>query len=139
MSFYSYDDGSGCKEILTADEAARKVRDSIEFYESRAKMMEERNKILIDNAKEWVENKLKIENENLKRRIKLCLVELQSEKELESYLDFKNKHEKCRACAKIYQYQFPYVIQVGNSFGYTSTAICPICNEKKDITDTEVW
>ena len=140
MGFSVYDtDTSDFYEVLTAQELSDKVYKSINFYQERADKLAKENQELMDDALSRANDQLKQEITKLKERLKLCVVELGSEKELEAYNNFKQAHERCRSFSKYFQAQFPYIIQSSSGVGILSKAKCPICGEEKDITDTEVW
>ena len=140
MGVSVYDtDTSDFYEVLSAKELSDKVYKSINFYQERADKLAKVNKELMNDALSRANDQLKQENTRLKERLRLCIVELNSEKELEAYNAFEKEHERCRSFSKYFQTQLPYVIQSSSGIGMISRAKCPICGEEKDITDMEVW
>lgn len=125
--------------VFTAEELSKNVYDTINYYKKRVDTLQKENTKLLNNALNVAEEQLKKENEQLRNQLKLCVVELASEKELKAYNNFVKEHEKCRNLAKINYGKAPYVIQYGTGIGNITQVRCPICNEMIDITDTGVW
>lgn len=111
----------------------------IEHYSDKIKMLEEENKILLQDAKKVADEDLKSENAELKKRLELSYGRFSSEKELKAFNAFVKKHTKCRLKHKINGGKMPYVIPYGTGIGQCVTVVCPVCGEKKEITDTSVW
>lgn len=86
-----------------------------------------------------IRNEHDAENRQLRDRLRFCVAELHSEKELEAYKAFVQEHEKCRLDTKINGGKMPYVIQYGTGIGVCTTVVCQACGEKKDITDIDLW
>ena len=140
MSFHLYDtDTKDFTEIYQAKELSKKVYDTVKFYQDRADNLIKANQVLIDNARTYVDEQLKKENDELKRRLSLCIVELASDKELAAYNAFSKKHQDCRSNAKTFLGMMPFVIQNNVGVGNISKVKCPICGDTEDITDTGVW
>lgn len=138
MSFYAMDTNTNeTMTIYTGKELAKAVENSIEWYYSHAKALEKQNQRLMEDAKAVVEEQLNQKINNLEARLRRCLTELSSDKEVEMYKEFSKKHAECRLHCS---YNIlPYVKQKGTGIGIISIAVCPICGEEKDITDTEAW
>lgn len=79
------------------------------------------------------------ENKRLKDMLRFCVAELYSEKELEAYNAFCEKHMKCRLDTKIHGGMMPYVVQYGTGIGVITKVHCQVCGEEEDITDSDVW
>lgn len=140
MGFLVYDaEREDPYKVFTAEELSKNVYDTINYYKKRVDTLQKQNTKLINNALEIAEEQLKKENEQLRNRLKLCVVELANEKELKAYNNFVKEHEKCRNLAKINHGKAPYVIQYGVGVGTITQVRCPICNEMIDITDTGAW
>ena len=138
MGFYLYDaETKDFNEILSAKELSKKVYDTLNFYQERCEMLIKANQELMEEARARADAQLKQENERLRERLNLCVVELNSTKELEAYKAFIDEHKRCRSFSKYFQDLTPYIIQHRSQFGTINKAKCPICNEEKDITDME--
>lgn len=138
MSFYAMNtDTNETMTIYTGEELAKAVENSINWYRSRAEVLEKQNQRLVEDAKAVIEKQLEQKISNLEARLHRCLTELNSDKEVEMYNEFSKKHAECRLHCS-YDIR-PYVKQKGTGIGIISIAVCPICGEEKDITDMEVW
>ena len=140
MGFLVYDaEREDPYTVFTAEELSKNVYNTINYYKKRVDTLQKENTKLLNNALKVAEEQLKKENEQLRNQLKLCVVELASEKELKAYNNFVKEHEKCRNLAKINYGKAPYVIQYGTGIGNITQVRCPICNEMIDITDTGAW
>ena len=92
-----------------------------------------------DDIAAEIENGFEAENRMLKNRLRFSIVELNSDKELDAYNAFCEKHMKCRMDAKTNGGMMPYVTQYGTGIGVCTTVCCQICGEKENITDTTAW
>ena len=138
--FNIYDtDSREFTEIYTAEELRDKVFDTIKYYEQKSEALHKTNQRLIDDAKAIVERGYKKEIEALKERLRLSYGEFASQKELDAYNDFTNRHMHDRLTSKYNGGRAPYLIPTGTGVGTNLKVVCPICGESEDITDTEVW
>ena len=127
------------KTIYSADEIAAGVRNTIEYYQNKCDWLLEKNKELLEQAKEYIYNQLKEENKALKRRLALSYGEFASYKEKEAYEDFERRHMHNRETSKFNSGRAPYLIPIGTGIGTILHVKCPICGEEEDITDSEAW
>ena len=138
--FNFYDtDSQEFTEVYTAEELRDKVFDTIKYYEQKSEALHKTNQRLIDDAKAIVERGYKKEIEALKERLRLSYGEFASQKELDAYNDFTNRHMHDRLTSKYNGGRAPYLIPTGTGVGTNLKVVCPICGESEDITDTEVW
>ena len=108
-------------------------------YIERNEELKEQNEKLLNDAKACADEALRYENESLKQRLSLSYGQFSSEKELKAFNAFSKKHEKCRAKFRADNGRAPYIIPYGTGLGTCVTAVCPVCGEKKEITDISVW
>ena len=101
--------------------------------------LKSQNERLLNDAKALADEELRRENESLKQRLSLSYGQFSSEKELKAFKAFSKKHAKCRANFKADNGRAPYIIPDGTGLGTCVTAVCPVCGEKKEITDISVW
>ena len=94
-----------------------------------------------EDAKIYADRKLIEENKQLKEKLDLCYCGymFDSKKEVEAFKAFEQKHIHNRKTRKMEGGKMPYVISYGHGLGCCKTAVCQICGEKEDITDTGVW
>ena len=123
--------------VYSAEELSDIVKSTIEFYQSEAKEANERANKTYEEVKAQVKNDYREENEKLKEALQLSYGSFASLKEKESYDEFINEHRACYKNNKCTE--FPFIISIGTGLGISKTVICPICEKRKDITDTEVW
>lgn len=129
---------SGGKEILGAKELSEAVYNTLKFYEDRADKAKERAEKTREEVAQEIHNEWEEENKRLKERLRLSVVELNSQKELDEYDAFVEKHKNCKG-SQIGDGYTPMLRQYGTGFGTGTIVSCPICNESVDITDTSCW
>ena len=140
MSFNFYDtDTKEYQEILTAQEASKKIYDTIQFYATRAEELNKANQELRDKAIEIVKHQYEDEIAQLKQQLSLSYGEFASQKELDAYRDFEKRHMHNRLTFRYNGGRAPYLIPTGTGVGTVLKVVCPICNESEDITDMEAW
>ncbi len=130
--------GAGGKKILGAKELSDAVYNTLKFYEDRAdearsQASKTREEVMQEIHNEWDE-----ENQMLKERLRLSLVELNSQKELDEYNAFVEKHRNCNG-SRIGDDYTPLLRQYYTGFGRGAVVSCPICGGSVDITDTSCW
>jgi len=67
------------------------------------------------------------------------IVWVHTEKELESWNAFVEKHKACAPDISATHGKFPYVAQFGAGVGVITKAHCQYCGEIEDITDRTGW
>lgn len=126
-------------EIYTSEELRDRVFNTIKYYEQRNEALYKTNQRLIDDAKAIVEENYKKDIEALKECLRLSYGQFVSQKELDAYNDFTNRHMHNRLTNKYNGGRAPYLIPTGTEIGTILHVKCPICGEEEDITDTEAW
>ena len=122
-----------------ANELAEDVRREIISAAKNAKRwLEESQKTREEIAAE-IKNEHDEENQYLKNELRYSVARLNSDKELEAWNRFVEKHEPCRLKRKIDGGKIPYITQYGTGIGICTKAHCQVCGESEDITDSEVW
>lgn len=115
-----------------------------EPFRERIKELEAENKELREKAKGFADKELKKEIEWLKERLDLSFGEFASQKELKAFKEFCKKHkhaEQMKGMEHVAGWvaKYPYVIEEATGLGHMVKAVCPICGDKKDITDIRCW
>ena len=129
-------------DIIAENEASRlanEVRDTIMQYHNiaqRALVKAERTK---KQVRAEVLNEYATENECLRRELRYSVACVHSDKELDAYNKFVEKHQACQLGYKIDGGKMPYVVQFGTGVGVCTKVCCQICGETEDITDTSIW
>lgn len=126
-------------EVCTAEELQNKVFNTIKYYEQQNEILHKANQRLLNDAKTIVEESYKKDIEALKERLRLSYGQFSSQKELDAYNDFTNRHMHDRLLSKYNGGRAPYLIPTATGIGTILKVVCPICGESEDITDTEVW
>ncbi len=122
-----------------ADEIAGKVRSAIRSYAIRThdalvKAYRDKQEIIRE-----VKNEYEDENRELRQQLALSVATLASQRELESWYTFIDKHEACRLGNKYDGGKLPYITQFGTGIGMITKAHCQVCGAVEDITDESVW
>lgn len=136
--FRAYIDGTS-STIYNTKELEEIIHNSMSYYETRVHTLEERVKMLENDAKLWIDNKTQAEIQSLKNQLSLSYGEFASQKEKNAYEEFEKIHMHNRTTSKYNGGRAPYLIPTGTGFGTNLRVVCPICGESKDITDTEAW
>lgn len=129
---------AGGEKILGAKELSDVVYNTLKFYEDRADEAREQARKTREEVMQEIHNEWDEENQRLKERLRLSLVELNSQKELDDYNAFVAKHKNCKG-SRIGNDCTPLFRQYGTGFGVGTVLFCPICSESVDITDTSCW
>ena len=127
------------KTIYKKDELTKYVHDTIEYYENYNKQLIEQNKKLGEDAISVVRADYEEELQYLHNRLAMSYGEFATEKEKQAYKDFEQRHMHERLTSKSKGGKAPYLIPTGTGIGTYLEVVCPICGEKENITDLEVW
>lgn len=126
-------------EVYTPDELRKMVFNSMRYYERMNEELRKTNQRLIKNAQAVVENDFKKEIEALEERLRLSYGQFSSQKELDAYNDFTNRHMHDRLTSKYNGGREPYIIPHQTGLGCIKKVVCQICGESEDITDMEMF
>lgn len=137
--FYVTDLNDYSATVYDHDELTKMVSDTIHYYEEANKQLIELNNRLIENAEQVVRKDYEDQIDYLNERLNLSYGEFASEKELQAYKDFTNRHMHNRAESKANGGLAPYIIPNYTGLGCIKKVVCQICGESEDITDTEAW
>ena len=126
-----------------AEENARRLADAvhdriIQSYERERDAIERAEKTR-DEVKAELVNEFAEENAMLRDDLRLSVARLSSEKELDAYTQFVEKHSECRMRSIADGGKMPYVTQIGTGVGTCTKVHCQVCGESEDITDISVW
>ena len=137
--FYVTDLNDYSATVYDHDELTKMVSDTIHYYEEANKQLIELNNHLTENAEQVVREDYEDQIDYLNERLNLSYGEFASEKELQAYKDFTNRHMHNRAESKANGGLAPYIIPNYTGLGCIKKVVCQICGESEDITDTEAW
>jgi len=138
--FNIYDtDSREFTKVYTAEELRDRVFNTIKYYEQQNEDLHKTNQRLIDDAKAIVEEDYKKKIKTLEERLRLSYGQFSSQKELDAYNDFTNRHMHNRLTNKYNGGRAPYLIPTAVGVGTDLKVVCPICGEAEDITDTNMW
>ena len=138
--FYSIDNVTGdTKKIYSPNELTQMLNDTFTYYQQETVNARAQANKTHDEVAANIQNKYAEENAHLKEKSKFSYGFFSSEKELEAWRAFCVKHEKCRLQSKHDGGKMPYIIPYGTEVGQRVTAVCQVCGEKENITDTSVW
>ena len=132
-------DGKRATRIYDEKELSEAVFNTIKWYKGCNEDLALRNQELHDNAEAIVRHEYEAEIAHLKERLSMSYGEFASQKEKEAYDQFEKEHMHDRCTSRYNGGRAPYLIPTGTGIGTHLEVVCPICGEKKDITDTEVW
>lgn len=137
MCYRVWQDG----RFITIDEPhelADKVLKSVTYYQDEMKRAkEEAAKTRKEVAAEIV-NEYAAENAALKEELNFTIASVASEKELDAYIAFTEKHLPCRN-TRATGGKCPWIMQTSTGLGMVTKLKCPVCGETTDITDSSVW
>lgn len=132
-------DSSKSFNVYNSKELQDAVANTFQYYEDYIERLRNENRRLKENAKEIVENGYKQQIANLEQRLLYSYGEFASQKELDAYENFVNKHMHNRMESVAEGGKAPYIIPTYTGFGCVKKVVCQICGKSEDITDTEVW
>ena len=138
MSFYQVKNDKFI-QVYDEKELTEMVLNSVQYYRERADYLGAKNKELHEHALEMANEELKNEIHTLKQQLDLSYGQFASKKEKEAYDEFEKEHMHERLTMKIQGGKAPYLIPTYVGVGTNLEVVCPICGEKKNITDTEAW
>lgn len=128
------------KHIEDVDELLAKVKDTIEYYKQLAEEATKKASLTEEEVKNKITNKWDSENKQIKDSLRYCIAKVYSEKELEAYYKFADKHKHIGYYPSKYDgSKIPYIKQHGVGIGVITEVYCDICGKHEDITDTSVW
>lgn len=138
--FNIYDtDSREFTKVYTAEELRDRVFNTVKYYEQQNEDLHKTNQRLIDDARVIVKEEYKKRIEVLEERLRLSYGQFASQKELDAYNDFTNRHMHDRLISKYNGGRAPYLIPTAVGVGTHLKVVCPICGKFEDITDTEAW
>ena len=136
--FYSYKDDTVTK-VYSSTELTELVHNTVKYYEEIVEELREKNKQLYTDAESIVKKDYEEQINTFKEQLSLSYGQFASKKEKEAYAEFEKEHMHERLTMKIQSGKAPYLIPTYVGVGTNLEVVCPICGEKKNITDMEVW
>lgn len=138
--FYSIDNVTGdTKKIYSPNELTQMLNDTFTYYQQETVNARAQASKTHEEVAAEIQNKYVEENAQLRENLRFSYGFFSSEKELNAWRTFCERHEKCRLRTKISGGKMPYVIPYDTGVGQCVTAVCQVCGEKENITDTSVW
>lgn len=132
-------DGKLMTRVFPADDLARLVKDSVEYYQKEARSAFEEAEKTREEVRQETLNEYEAENLQLRKKLERAVAMLGSDLELERYRSFLSEHEKCLSGSRANWGRAPYVKQVGTGLGTATTVVCQVCGAEQDITDFSAW
>jgi hypothetical protein len=132
-------DGEHSHKVYYEKELADAVFNTIKWYKERNREIAAHNEKLHDDAASVVRAEYEAEIAHLKERLSMSYGQFASQKEKDAYDDFERRHMHERLTMKIQGGKAPYLIPTGTGIGTHLEVVCPICGEKEDITDLDMW
>lgn len=132
-------DGEHATRIYDEKELSDAVFNTVKWYKERNKEIAKRNEKLHDDAVNIVRSEYEDQIKYLKERLAMSYGQFASQKEKDAYDDFERRHMHERLTMKIQGGKAPYLIPTGTGIGTHLEVVCPICGEKEDITDLDMW
>lgn len=138
--FTSYDtETQQVSHVYSKDELVKSIDDTISYYELSLKRLHDENKKMRENAKAEVSKEFEHEINYLREKLRLSYGSFASQKELDAYNDFEQRHMHDRETSRYNGGRAPYLIPTGTGLGVIVHVKCPICGEEENITDDSVW
>lgn len=125
--------------VYNEDELSTAVFDTIKYYREENEKLKRENREWHTKALEMANDELKDEIQSLQERLALSYGEFSSEKEKLAYEQFEEEHMHDRLTSKYNGGRAPYLVPTGTGLGTLLKVVCPICGERKDITDVSAW
>jgi hypothetical protein len=137
MAFYVHENGD-FKHILEPQELVDSVRQTLCYYQDEAMRAREKASKTREEVARGIKNEYAKENRLLNQKLKFSIASVSSEKELNDYNAFVEKHLVCRQ-TKATGGALPIISQYATGIGICTKLTCPVCGAEQDITDTSVW
>lgn len=137
--FFDRYNGDDLKKVYPAEDLARLVKDSVEYYESQAENYRNQAQRTRQEVANEIVNEHEAENQRLQNKLKYAVAILNSDLELENYNRFLSEHEKCMRGSRANWGRVPYIKQVGTGIGTATTVVCQVCGAEQSITDFGNW
>lgn len=137
MAFYVLENGD-FKHILEPQELVDNVRQTLCYYQDEAMQAREKASKTREEVAREIKNEYAKENRLLNQKLKFSIASVSSEKELNDYNAFVEKHLVCRQ-TKATGGALPIIKQHATGVGICTKLVCPVCHEEWDITDISVW
>ena len=122
-----------------ASRLANEVHDTIKRYHQIAQRALKQAQRTEEQVRAAIVNEYASENAYLRRELQYSVACVHSDKELDAYNKFVEKHSQCRLEFKADGGKMPYVIQYGTGVGVCTKVCCQVCGATEDITDTSIW
>lgn len=125
-------------EIQDPQDLADTVFENLQYYLENMKEAKERAAMTREEVAREIKNEYAKENRMLNQELKFSIASVSSEKELNDYNAFVEKHLVCRQ-TKATGGALPIISQYATGIGICTKLTCPVCGAEQDITDTSVW
>ena len=132
-------DGQLMTRVFPAEDLARLVKDSVEYYQQQADHANEQASKTREEVRNETLNQYEAENQRIKKKLERAVAILGSDLELDRYRSFLAEHKKCLSSGRANWGKAPYVKQVGTGLGNATTVVCQVCGAEQDITDFNDW
>lgn len=137
MKYYVSENGEFL-EIYDPPELADIVQKNLQFYRQEMNDAKEKSAKTREEVALEIKNEYAKENRMLNQKLKFSIASVSSEKELNDYNAFVEKHLVCRQ-TKATGGALPIIKQHATGLGMCTKLVCPVCHEEWDITDISVW
>ena len=123
----------------SAAELNKIITDTLTYYQDVAeRAMTAAAKTREEVAAE-IHNEFEEENKSLRARLHFSYGNFHTEKELNKWKDFCERHENCWDGRKISSGRACYIKPYDTGFSTGYIAVCPHCRVEEDISDTSWW
>lgn len=112
------------------------TKETLSRLQEKFDSLEKENRSLRKQLASYNQAKEIKEREETINNLRARALHIMSDKEWEDYSEFHEKHYKVSGCKNPNHYIFDLT---GTAIGTAIEVTCPVCGEKKDITDYKSW
>ena len=125
--------------IYTAEQLASFVKESVEYYQRTAMFARELASKTHDEIAAEIKDDYAARNQELEEKLQYSYGSFNNMQEVKAWNQFRQKHKNCWDGYKSTSGKHCYIKPYGTGFGMGFIAVCPWCDEERDITDTRAW
>ena len=123
----------------SATELNKIITDTLTYYQDVAKHAKDEAAKTRKEVAAEIHNEFEEENKSLQARLRFSYGNFHTEKELNKWKDFCERHEDCWDGRKISSGRVCYIKPYHTGFSTGYIAVCPHCGVEEDISDISWW
>ena len=123
----------------SATELNKIITDTLTYYQDTANRAKDKAAKTKEEVAAEIHNEFEEENKSLRARLHFSYGNFHTEKELDKWKDFCERHKNCWDGSKISSGRAFYIKPYNTGFSTGYVAVCPHCGVEEDISDISWW